>query len=318
MARTTERQDATHALFITYLTQRILEQQQEVSVDSDSSESLDSDQSNDSGSDDSSDEEVPTSHRLLKVLEALHAKRYNQDHRKIPKTKENLRLLLTEYKNNYPEIFRSYVRMTPHAFNKLLELIASHPVFSNDSNIPQMRVEEQLAIALYRFGHYGNAASTMKVAIWAGVGFGTVQLVTDRVMLACLDQSFREATIHQPDTAAKDKAKEWVEDQSCAAWCDGWLMVNGTLVPLYARPAHFGNSWYDRKSNYSMNVQLVSTPDLRIVDYSIGLPGSQHDSTAWSMTDIAQNPRKWLADGEWIWADTAYPLRHWCQAPYKA
>ena len=41
-----------------------------------------------------------------------------------------------------------------------------------------MLVKQQLAIALYRFGHYGNTASTMKVALWAGVGFGTVPLVT--------------------------------------------------------------------------------------------------------------------------------------------
>jgi len=34
----------------------------------------------------------------------------------------------------------------------------------------QMPVEEQVAIALYRFGHYGNSASTMKIALHFGVG----------------------------------------------------------------------------------------------------------------------------------------------------
>jgi hypothetical protein len=41
-----------------------------------------------------------------------------------------------------------------------------------------MPVEQQLAIALYHYGHYGNAANMMKVALWAGVGFGTVPLVS--------------------------------------------------------------------------------------------------------------------------------------------
>ena len=54
----------------------------------------------------------------------------------------------------------------------------------NLSNNPQMPIEEHLAIALFRFGHYGNAASTLKVALWAGVGFGTVPLVTNRVLKA--------------------------------------------------------------------------------------------------------------------------------------
>ncbi|KAJ8580319.1 hypothetical protein M405DRAFT_890532, partial [Rhizopogon salebrosus TDB-379] len=68
---------------------------------------------------------------------------------------------------------------------------------------------------------------------------------------------------------------------SClAGWLgDGWVMVDGTLVSLYARPAFYGNTWYDRKSNYSLNVQIVSTLDLCIINYSVGLPGSQHDAT---------------------------------------
>lgn len=33
-------------------------------------------------------------------------------------------------------------------------------------------------------------------------------------------------------------------------------MVDGTLVPLFMRPGFFGNTWFDRKSNYSLNVQV--------------------------------------------------------------
>ena len=28
--------------------------------------------------------------------------------------------------------------------------------------------------------------------------------------------------------------------------------------------------------------KIVSTPDLQIIDYAVGLPGSQHDATAFS------------------------------------
>lgn len=54
----------------------------------------------------------------------------------------------------------------------------------------------------------------------------------------------------------KSEAKEWVEDKSCPAWRNGWLMVDGTLVPLFRRPGYFGNVFFDRKSNYSLNVQV--------------------------------------------------------------
>ena len=112
---------------------------------------------------------------------------------------------------------------------------------------------------------------------------------------------------------------------SFPVWCNGWLIVDGTLVPLFQHPAFYGNTWFDHKSNYSMNVfryllnfvsyklskdllQIVSTPDLWIVDYSVGLPGSQHDATAWQETHVAQEHTRLLVKGEWIWADSAYPL----------
>jgi hypothetical protein len=31
-----------------------------------------------------------------------------------------------------------------------------------------------------------------------------------------------------------------------------------TLVPLFMHPAFFGNTWFDQKSNYSLNVQIYS------------------------------------------------------------
>lgn len=83
-----------------------------------------------------------------------------------------------------------------------------------------------------------------------------MQLVTARVIQATCSQQFRNSTVQWASEEAKEIAKQWVEDNSCPAWRDGWLMVDGTLVPLFQRPAFFGNTWFDRKSNYSMNVQV--------------------------------------------------------------
>jgi hypothetical protein len=61
----------------------------------------------------------------------------------------------------------------------------------------------------------------------------------------------------------------------------------------------------------------VSTPDLRITDYSVGLPGSQHDATAFSETRVCKEHNVLLDEEEWIFTDMEYPLHSWCQAPYK-
>ncbi|KIK71838.1 hypothetical protein PAXRUDRAFT_181755 [Paxillus rubicundulus Ve08.2h10] len=127
------------------------------------------------------------------------------------------------------------------------------------SNVPQMAVDAQLAIALYRFGHYGNAISTTMVTLWAGVGYGTIQLVTNCIMTAVCRVGFHQAALYWPNGEEKEEAKQWVEENSCPAWRDGWAMVDGTLVPLYSRLGFYGNAWYDRKSNYSLNVQVCSS-----------------------------------------------------------
>ena|ERR1700675_279188 len=167
-----------------------------------------------------------------------------------------LHLLLTDYKSNRPEIFRSYCRIDPNCFDDLVNILRDDEVFHNSSNNTQMPVGEQVAIALYRFGHFGNAASTMKVALQFGVGFGTVSLVTNRVIKACCSEHFRRSALQWSSPEAKARAKAWVEENSCPGWRDGWLMVDGTLVPLSQRPGFSGNTWFDRKSNYSMNVQV--------------------------------------------------------------
>jgi hypothetical protein len=33
-------------------------------------------------------------------------------------------------------------------------------------------------------------------------------------------------------------------------------MVDGTLIPLFEKPGHHGEVYFDRKSNYSLNVQV--------------------------------------------------------------
>lgn len=53
-----------------------------------------------------------------------------------------------------------------------MDKIKDDPVFFNNSNNPQILVEEQVAITLFQFRHNGNAASQESVARWEGEGSG--------------------------------------------------------------------------------------------------------------------------------------------------
>jgi hypothetical protein len=202
-------------------------------------------------------------YHVRKAISAIYSSRYHLD-RKFGRGKPPayLPLILTTYKdhNEFHHLFRQYLRIDPITFDKILIAISSDPVFINQSRHPQMPIDHQLAITLYRFGYYGNAASLQRVADWAGVGKGTVLIATRHVMTAVLQSSFKDQAIRMPTPGEKEGAKQWVERHSnCPAWRDGWCFVDGTLIPLAFRPFWYGQSYFDRKCNYSLNIQVSST-----------------------------------------------------------
>jgi hypothetical protein len=76
------------------------------------------------------------------------------------------------------KIFRNELRVTRTNFDFILGLIRNNKVFS----VKQLDVECQLAIALSRFGEYGSGSAWLKKASRFGVGEGTIQAVTTRVI----------------------------------------------------------------------------------------------------------------------------------------
>ncbi|KAF9505121.1 hypothetical protein BS47DRAFT_1307164, partial [Hydnum rufescens UP504] len=150
------------------------------------------------------------------------------------------------------------LRVTLVTFYSLMEHIQDHPIFHNNSNNPQFPVVWQLTIALYHFGHYGNAASIHGVAQWAGVSEGLIVKATHQVMVSIL--ALHDEAICWPMAGEKEDAKHWVESASYAGWRGRYCFVNGTLIPLAQKPGFHSDAYFDRKSNYSLNLQ-VSNPN---------------------------------------------------------
>lgn len=135
-------------------------------------------------------------------------------------------------KHEDPQQFRELLHITPYIFDKLCKKLLDNPVFFNNSNNPQIPVEEQLVVTLYRFGHNGNAAGQALVGRWAGEAKGASALHTKRVMTAVLQPSVMKAAIRMPTPGEK----AWVAAHSCKAWRHGWLFIDGTLIPLFDCP----------------------------------------------------------------------------------
>ncbi|KIM77327.1 hypothetical protein PILCRDRAFT_76885 [Piloderma croceum F 1598] len=102
-----------------------------------------------------------------------------------------------------------------------------------------------------------------------------------------------------PTPEEKSKAKDWVEAHSCRAWRHGCIFVDGTLIPLHDQPHWYGESYFDWKCNYSLNIQVC-----------------YHLNQAWNWYS-AQEHDTILEENEFVWADLAYPLETWVVSPYK-
>ncbi|KIK27108.1 hypothetical protein PISMIDRAFT_94021, partial [Pisolithus microcarpus 441] len=120
------------------------------------------------------------------------------------------------------------------------------------------------------------------------------------------------------DDSELAKAREFVEVRTCAVWRNGVFAADGSAVKLMTKPSLYGETFYDRKCNYSLNCQLVVMPhNLQIVDYGLGHPGSVHDAYTFQATRLAREHEEILPVEHWVWADSAYPLEPWCLSPFK-
>ena len=201
MPTCTEHQQAANALHEAFLVNLMVEAEASVieddlayHPDSDNNfDSLDSESSSSFSLASSSSDEEPepmTSDTILDAMGQLYSQHYLEAHGTIDKDSNQLFLLLNNWKINQPEIFQSYLCVTPNCFDGLIETIQDDPIFHNQSNNLQMPIDEQVVIALYRFGHYGNGVSTMKVTLGVGVGYRTIKLVTNHVMKALHSEQF--------------------------------------------------------------------------------------------------------------------------------
>ena len=94
-------------------------------------------------------------------------------------------------------------------------------------------------------------------------------------------------------------------------------MIDGTTISLFEKPLYHGDAFYNRKSRYSINVQIVNTPNCQIIDYATGISRSRHNTHCFQFTWLSKNHAQLFLDGEWYWSDVGYLLQSWLMILYK-
>lgn len=211
---------------------------------------------------DSADSCVEGDAEYCQVLNAIQALRDEVERARVlekpdaPMMRASQIPLLDHFAEHRPHLFRKKLRMMPEIFDCILDQISPHAIFQSNSQNRQLPVALQLAIFLFRAGHYGNAASPEDVAQWAGVSVGSVVNCTNRVMAAILDQHDLFVNIPSEDSEDMEMARELAEAKTCPAWRNGVFAADGSAIPLFAKPSIYGETFYDRKSRYSLNCQV--------------------------------------------------------------
>ena len=103
--------------------------------------------SSSSSSDDSETEEI------IHIMKIIGSMRYLDNREPIQKLSAILDLCLNVDKSTRPKEFRKFAQMNPTSFDLLVHNLKNEEIFQNNSAHEQMPIDQQILIALIRFGN---------------------------------------------------------------------------------------------------------------------------------------------------------------------
>lgn len=256
------------------------------------------------------DEESRDFAELLEISIMLHCSRFL--HTRTPREKNtSMRMMLWRWD---PAGFRQEVRMCKHSFVRLVSNLETDPIFLNNSRNPQAPCWVQSMIALSFLGCYGNGNSVGRLARHYGAGDGTISKYCSRFFIAIMKLNKATGIITWPNEQERKKISKRFEEKGMPGVVG---IVDGTYVILCQRPAIDGGTFWNRKSQYAYNIQLICDDEKRIRYYLLGWPGSLFDSMVLGFSKLAKNPPKFFSIGEFLIADAGYALSYYICSPYR-
>jgi hypothetical protein len=246
---------------------------------------------------------------VLELRAGLSASRFLNGRTTVPKSNALAQMLFL-----YPEDdFKQIVRMNKDSFTRLVDLIKTHAIFHSTGRHKQHPVWVQLMVVLSRLGCDGNGASVGRNSRLFGVSYGSVCEFTNRVFTALL--SMKDTEIYWPSAVERAEiSRRFGRDHGLPGAVG---VVDGTYVNMSQKPAVNGEVYFNRKSRYAMNVQLICDDRRRIIYYQLGWPGSVYDSTVFAQSSLFLNPWAYFSQGEYLLADSGYRATYFVCTPYR-
>ncbi|KNF06054.1 hypothetical protein PSTG_00569 [Puccinia striiformis f. sp. tritici PST-78] len=187
------------------------------------------------------------------------------------------------------------------SFFNLCERLASNPIFHNNSTCPQRPVAEQMMVTLNRLGCHGNGVSVGMLATKYRIAEGTVELYTDRCLMAIL--GLKSDLLCWPDSNAHREVSEGFGEVGFDG-CVG--LIDGTLVVLSTCPGKDGADYYNRKGSYGITTLLACDQQKNIRYAYTGWPGCSHDHRLTNNSGLSRRSLDFFGAGEYLLADSVF------------
>jgi len=164
--------------------------------------------------------------------------------------------------------FRTYFRVSRSTFSKLPDVLWAHarPILRRRRGGALLALDLQLAITLYRLGHYGDACSVDAVADLFGISVGAVMKSTRRVAKAL--SKIAPEHIKWPSRTCRAASSRFAADGYGFQACIG--ATDSTTFLLAYQPALHPWLYLDRKSRYGLNGIITCDWNCNVINVRLG------------------------------------------------
>ena len=206
--------------------------------------------------------------------------------------------------------FRRMYRMSRKTFQTLAALLIGDDLRVFDDRRGRFGAREKLSMTI----RWLAGGSYLDVAINHHCAPQTLYSFIEETMKE-MDRKLKiRFPVESPDELEKN-SHAFSRGRSPLTGCVG--AIDGIAIAIQEPETCNSQTYYNRKGFFALNVQALADPFYRFLYISSNSPGSTHDSTAFSMTDLC----KVLESGAlrypyWIAGDEAYTATQYILTPW--
>lgn len=212
--------------------------------------------------------------------------------------------------DDYDDVdFRKYFRLQKEAFWRLHSMVRQE--LDGDNRRSRELTAEHKLLAVLRLFACGNMEQT--AADYIGISQPTVANILPSVCDAILRHL--KAVIHMPRTEQERLAKATAfAELADFPRCIG--AIDCTHIRIISPGGDISEAFRNRHGYFSLNVQTISDANLRIENVVARWPGSAHDQTIFSQSNVHQELENGMYGDYVIVADSGYANTFYICTPF--